>query len=461
MKPGELTRIEDTLRQAYSDALAVVELDGNGREAPSGLLPGRPRRRAGRPGGRRRWLVAVAAGAAVAVVALVAGLLVPSEVQHTPPRPHTPPAPPSTGPMMAYVVGGKSSSASGAVFNSVVPVDLATGRALRPIGLGVPGPVGVVVVAPNGRTVYVVTEGGDVVPVNVATRRAEPPIRIDGEDPLDMLISPNGRTAFVLDYPNGVATINLVTNRPGRFIKIHDVGPIALTQNGKILYVATAHGQEVFPVDTATLRTGAPIKTGDYNDVLSASLTVAPNGRTMYLLSGKPGIPGQVLTPIQVATGAVLPPIIVSASALGAAPTISPDSRSAYMETGYGLMAVDLATGRIRWTVTLGGPDGYYPVVVSPDSQTVYTSGEYDIVRIDASTGGQVPPVLIDYLGPDFAFGPDGKLYVLGIRVQPKTHVGTYSWALAGFDPATGVASRPVSLPSGKYTSWSDLQFGG
>lgn len=451
MKPGELIRIEDTLRRAYGDALAAVQRDDTSSTVPWGILPERPPRGAGRSGGKRRWFAAAAAGAAVAVVALLAGLVVPSELQQTPPRPA------SASPLMAYLVGGHFSSDVGGVLSRpsyVLPVDLATGRVLRAIGLGVQGEVASVMVTPNGRTVYVLTEGGDVVPVNVATRTAGHPIRIGG-DPIDMLMSPDGLTGYILEYPRGVATVNLVTNRPGRFIKIPNAAEFALTPNGKTLYVGTEYGQEILPVDTATLRTGVPIRTGDYNDVVSARLVMAPNGRTLYLLSGKPGIPGQVLTPIDVATGTVLPPIVVSASALGAAPVISPDSRSAYFDTGYGVMAVDLATGRIRWTLDLGGQNIDYQAVVSPDSQTVYITGNGDdLVPTDAANGSQGAPILTGWSPFEVAFGPDGKLYLLGTRI------GTTSWALAGFDPATGVASRPINLPSLKNSFWASLQFG-
>jgi hypothetical protein len=458
VKPGELTRIEDTLRRAYGDALAAVQRDDISPEVSWGILPERPPRGAGRSGGgKRRWFAAAAAGAAVAVVALLAGLVVPSELQQTPPRPA------SASPLMAYLVGAEHESDVKGVLkglNFLLPVDLATGRALRPIPLGVPGEAAGVLVAPNGRRVYVATEGGDVVPVDVATRTAGPPIRIGG-NPIGMAISPNGRTGFFLEFPRGVATVNFVTNRPGPFIKIHNAAEGALTPNGKVLYVGTAYGQEIFPIDTSTLRIGAPIKTGDYNDVLSARLVMAPNGRTVYLLSGKPRIPGQVLTPIDIPSGTVLPPIIVSASALGAAPTVSPDSRSAYFDTGYGVMAVDLATGTITWNLNLGGPDADYQTVVSADSQTVYITGDgYDIVPINAANGGLGAPVLMDWSPFELAFGPDGRLYLLGMRVTKTTHRGTMSWALTGFDPATGVASRPISLPSLKNSFWASLQFG-
>jgi hypothetical protein len=79
MTPGELSRIEDTLRRAYGDVLESVRRDGSSPELMPGFQPGRPGRRFGRPGraGSSRRLVPVAAAAAVAVIALGAGLIVP------------------------------------------------------------------------------------------------------------------------------------------------------------------------------------------------------------------------------------------------------------------------------------------------------------------------------------------------------------------------------------------------
>ncbi len=83
MTPGELSRIEDTLRRAYGDVLESVRRDGSSPELMPGFQPGRPGRRFGRPGraGSSRRLVPVAAAAAVAVIALVAGLIVPGALR--------------------------------------------------------------------------------------------------------------------------------------------------------------------------------------------------------------------------------------------------------------------------------------------------------------------------------------------------------------------------------------------
>jgi hypothetical protein len=83
MTPGELSRIEDTLRRAYGDVLESVRRDGSSPELMPGFQPGRPGRRFGRPGraGSSRRLVPVAAAAAVAVIALAAGLIVPGALR--------------------------------------------------------------------------------------------------------------------------------------------------------------------------------------------------------------------------------------------------------------------------------------------------------------------------------------------------------------------------------------------
>jgi hypothetical protein len=83
MTPGELSRIEETLRRAYGDVLEAVRQDDSSPELMPGFQPGRrgrPGRSFGRPGSSRR-LVPVAAAAAVAVIALVAGLIVPGALR--------------------------------------------------------------------------------------------------------------------------------------------------------------------------------------------------------------------------------------------------------------------------------------------------------------------------------------------------------------------------------------------
>lgn len=83
MSPGELSRIEDTLRRAYGDVLESVRREGSSPELMPDFQPGRPGRGFGRPGraGASRRLVPLAAAVAVAVIALVAGLIAPGALR--------------------------------------------------------------------------------------------------------------------------------------------------------------------------------------------------------------------------------------------------------------------------------------------------------------------------------------------------------------------------------------------
>jgi len=508
MNAGDLSRIEDRLRRAYGDVLAAVQRDDARPEVALGSLPGRPSRGAGRPGGRHRWLVPAAAGTAVAAVAIVTALLVPSGAQRqAPPQRHgtlrATQAPATAGPMMAYVDGGRTSFGG---LNSVIPVNLGTGRTLAPIKLRVTGGLIDELMSPNGRTLYVVTLGGpensspktapgEVLPIDTTTRTAGSPIRLGGGFPYGALMSPDGRTGYFLEQFQGVATVNFATNRPGPFITIRGALTFALTPDGKTLYVVTQDtlagvpvsgptlstptSASVIPVDTASMRALPPVTTRD--DTGMGKIAVAPDGRTAYLLSFQQGITGQVLTPIDTRTNTALPPIMVSASVTDSSITISPDSRSAYLYTGPGIMAVDLTTRTVRWTVKLGspiwswnfpqGPSWQTQTVVSPDSRTVYTHGDNNgVYRVDAATGAELAPIRMGWLSSDIAFGPDGKLYDLsgganGVPANrvPANGVPTISVfaVVTGFDPATGAVSPPISLPDVVATSWYIMMLSG
>jgi DNA-binding beta-propeller fold protein YncE len=366
---------------------------------------------------------------------------------------------------MAYIAGFAS---------SVIPVNLATGTALPPINLGVTGGfVVAVVITPDGRTMYVVNNLGYLVPVDTATRTAGSPIRI-GVGPPDgppsmlsgMLLSPDGRTGYLLAGLAGVQVVNLVTNEPGPFIKIDDADSFALTPDGRTLYVGNESGSEVTPVDTATLKTLPPIRTTSSFGT-ATSMAIAPDGRTLYVLgatsTSADDLAGiyTMLTPISTATNTALRPIQIEAAGAGVPITISPDSRTAYLSTKSGVEAVDLATGRVRWTIALGGNPGWQ-VMVSADSQTVYATSLNDsaetIYRLSAATGAQLTPINTGWHASDVVLGADGTLYVLSFGGMNPPMSGP--WALVQFDAATGAAGPTVSLPSDAYP-WTDLQLGG
>ncbi len=94
---------------------------------------------------------------------------------------------------------------------SVIPVDIATGRQLRPIPIG---PAGLrdpmtITLAPDGQTAYVtaIPKPDAVVPIRLATSSVLPPIEA-GPLPGFTAIAPDGRTAYIADAINGSDVVN-------------------------------------------------------------------------------------------------------------------------------------------------------------------------------------------------------------------------------------------------------------
>jgi sugar lactone lactonase YvrE len=457
MMSGELTRIEETLRRAYADASAIVPDDDIGPGPTAGRLE-RPRRGAGRSISRPRWLVPATAGAAVAVIALVAGLVAPNALQHRPPV--------TLGPLhMGYVVNG-----------AVVPVNLATGTALPPINIGAPGGPAGAVITPDGRTIYEATYRGYVVPVDTVTRTAGHPIRIGG-DPQGMVMSPDGNTGYVFEPPYGVAVVDFALNEPAGFIKVHDAWRFALTPDGKTLYVVSVnlpptsgHGWtvRVIPIDTATLKQLPPVQL-PYKAWGTESIAASPDGKTVYVIgadehatttSGARGI----LTPISTATNTALTPIRLPAGLFDGPLSISPDNRTAFVGSG-DISAVDLNTGAVNWKASV--PDQGIPGVdtrISPDGKTIYAltadrSGDGVLYRISSATGvAQKESVRVvpgkRWVPDSLTVSPDGRtLYAQSytVQIQPGGTNGPESAALLPVDAATGHSGPFIQLPDPGY----------
>ena len=403
MTPGELSRIEDTLRRAYGDVLESVRRDDSSPELTPGFQPGRPGRGFGRPGSSRR-LVPVAAAVAVAVIALVAGLIVPGALR------------PAAGPAghLGYV----------ATTGAVIPVDLATGVALPPMTFPAQGGTTAAAMAPGGRAIYVATYRGYLIRVSTVTGKAGRPIRIAGH-PTQIVVSPDGSTAYVLEPSLGVGVVNLATNTAS-FIKMPSAWSLAITPDGRTLYVLNTvpccTGATVTPIDTATLKLLPPVHTPA--DLASSYIAVAPDGRTAYVIgeeahgykvvnSGIQWPKGYfittVLTRISTATNSALTPVQLGRGELAGPISFSPDGRVAYIG-GAPVTAVNLGTGTVSWTAR--SPVSGYAPLVSPDGRTVYAVGASaagpatSVYRIRAATGKLRGPVIPEVHGSSFPTVP-------------------------------------------------------
>ena len=172
-----------------------------------------------------------------------------------------------TAPQSASTSTTAPSTGTG-VQNVVVPIDLVTQKAERPIPIPGQGATHGIVVMPGGRTVLAAS-GTTIVPVDAITRHVGTPLDLG-----------TGRTVFGL----------------------------ALNPTSTMLYALVPGG--VIPVDTAHARAGAEIPTGlSVSSVYSPhGLVVTADGSRIYVVGqGGTDFGGRVL-PIVTTTGATLPP---------------------------------------------------------------------------------------------------------------------------------------------------------
>jgi YVTN family beta-propeller protein len=232
----------------------------------------------------------------------------------------TAPVPPAT----AYVVASLPSE--------VVPINSATKAVGTPI-LDDGADFGIAV-APDGKTLYVSNYNsnffsgespGTVTPIDIATGTAEAAIPTGGDEPDTVAITPNGKTVYVGNFQSATVTpINAATNTAGTPFSAGDANAaptdIVMAPNGKTLYVINADGT-VEPVSTATNTPGASITIG--TNATAGAIT--PNGQTLYVADSV----ANTVTPINTATGMLGTPIPVAQQPDGIA--ITPNGKTAYV----------------------------------------------------------------------------------------------------------------------------------
>jgi hyaluronoglucosaminidase len=104
------------------------------------------------------------------------------------------------------------------------PINTATNKSGQPIPVHRAGTPSMIVIAPGGRTAYVVgIDGAYLITVRTATSAAGPPLRVSG-DPCGIALPRTGTTAYVLTCKTGaVLPVNTSTGAIGRSVR---VGPL-------------------------------------------------------------------------------------------------------------------------------------------------------------------------------------------------------------------------------------------
>jgi DNA-binding beta-propeller fold protein YncE len=285
-------------------------------------------------------------------------------------------------------------------------------------------------ILPGGKTdyiVYLVKDGGEVLrAVSLATGAAGRPIPL-GPGAGQMVMAPDGRTAYVLYLarPGGqtaVRPVSLVTGTVGRPIPLGIAwgGQIAITPDGKTVYVASPHSGAVWPISTATNTRGKPIRIPE-----ASSIVFTSHGRTAWVLGAGSGS-GQTATPISTATNMPGRPIHVGSR--DDQVVFTPNGKIAYdLGLPRAVTPISTATGKAGTTIKILGVEG---MAITPDSKTAYVIAS-NVVPISTATNTVGTPIRVSgypgYPGPgNIVISPDGRaVYVFTDNDGPHKQIVT------------------------------------
>jgi YVTN family beta-propeller protein len=349
---------------------------------------------------------------------------------------------------------------------SVTPIDTATNSVLKTIP--VPGNAIDVVLAPDGKTAYVALNltcpacRGSVVPVSTSTYRVGPAIKVASIVPATMAITPNGKTLYVGDWDSGTVTpISTATNTAGKPIET-GANPfavaMAVTPNGKTVYVVNNQPYgTVTPINTATSTAGANIKVG----VTPGPIAISPDGKTAYVLNLAEGEPGKgSVTPISTATDTAGKPIAIKGATF---PddldllVIGPCGKTIYAVGNTTLTPIDTTTNTALPAIDVTPRGGFNMAgAITPDGRTVYVIGQFGnsargfIVPVSTATGAVGKPIIVPGAPNLMAITPNGKtLYVLSIGGPGPQDVIPVNTATNTAGPAIHTGLQPEAIAIG------------
>lgn len=264
--------------------------------------------------------------------------------------------------------------------NTVAVIDRGTNTVVDTIAVG--NQPEAVAVTPDGRQVWVVAAAEiDVIETARDKVAASIPFNQNGNQafPNSVIFSPDCRLAYVVNAQigpsfgfGGVLVIDRATYAILDTIQVgNDARSIAITPNGRRLYVTNAADGTVSVIDT---------KTNTVLDTIGGPGTaqvpaVTPNGEYVYVVFGDL----DAVLVIDTASDAVKATIqwntLTSCSAFGVA--IAPDGRRAYVTCteSNNISVIDTATNTIVNTIPLN--ESPFAVAVGPYGRRLYVTDEF------------------------------------------------------------------------------------
>lgn len=178
--------------------------------------------------------------------------------------------------------------------NVLVPIDLDTQRAARPIALPGHGATSAVVVMHGGRTVLAAS-GTTIVPVDIATRAVGTPLDLgSGQTVVGMALSPTSPSLYVLEAGGvvPVATDKAIAGSPIvtglTRSSVSSPHGLVVSADGSTLFVAGQgvpdYGGRVVPITTVTGAVGAPAGFDRFGISDPAAVALTPDGAQVLVV---------------------------------------------------------------------------------------------------------------------------------------------------------------------------------
>ncbi|MFI5213565.1 MAG: hypothetical protein ACHQU8_03410 [Gemmatimonadales bacterium] len=226
---------------------------------------------------------------------------------------------------------------------------------------------------PSGSTAYVTNQlSSNVGVVDVASGSQVALVPVTGST-FNLIVAPNGRTVYVTTNSNQVHAISTASRTVTASVA---VGPapnaLAFGSGDTLLYVSTVVGGTVAEINVK----GTPFLSRTF--VLGGSpqgIAVSPDNATLYVANES-----GALDVVDIATGTVTTPVNFGAGAFGLA--LTPDGTQLYatLWTVGAVTIVDRATLTIVKTISTGGtprrvafsPDGLTAVVASEAGSVIF-----------------------------------------------------------------------------------------
>ena len=305
---------------------------------------------------------------------------------------------------------------------------------------------------------------GDLSVIDPEQRREIARIRL-GKRPRGLASSPDGRLLYIalsgspiagpgvdesaLPPPDraadGIAVLDVGAGHVVRVLRgITDPEQVAVSTDGRHLFVASEDSGRLFVLDAQTGATLASLEVGGEPEGVAAS----PDGRIVYATSEEDN---------KVAVVETAGPRVRARIAVGQRPRnalFSADGRRAFVtgENDASLTAIDVATDRVVGRVRVAGT-GSRPmgVALSPDQRhlLVTTGRGGELVRFDPTSLLQTGRVAVGERPWGVAIGPDGELAFTAngpsndvaivdvdtMRIVGRVAVGNRPWGVAVVQP--------------------------